>query len=138
MLVEGLRKAERNMQNYSSMKLEFLAPKWAVNDKFRDYLLGNKCLVFTDNNSLSYYQSAKLGAVEQRWASQLAAFDLEIRYKPGKANGNADALSHQYVDATVEVIAPLTLFPVLLKQAIQEVSCPDMQATQEAVITLPA
>lgn len=55
----GLRKAECNMQNYSSMKLEFLALKWAVADKFRDYLLGNKCLVFTDNNPLTHYQSAK-------------------------------------------------------------------------------
>lgn len=76
--------------------------------------------------------------MEQRWASQLAAFDLEIRYKLGKANGNADTLSHQYVDATVEVIAPLTPFPVLLKRAIQERSCPDVQATQEAVTMLPA
>lgn len=133
----GLRKAERNMQNYSSMKLEFLALKWAVADKFREYLLGNKCLVFTDNNPLSHYQTAKFGAVEQRWASQLAAFDLEIRYKPGKAKINADALSRQYVDATMEVIAPLTPLPVLLTQAIQEASSPDMQVTQESVTTLP-
>lgn len=40
----GLRPTERNMENYSSMKLEFLALKWAMTEKFREYLLGNKCL----------------------------------------------------------------------------------------------
>ena len=32
-------------KNYSSMKLEFLAMKWAMTDKFREYLLGHKCVV---------------------------------------------------------------------------------------------
>ncbi|TWW54009.1 Retrovirus-related Pol polyprotein from transposon opus [Takifugu flavidus] len=53
-----------NMSNYSSMKLEFLALKWAVTEKFREYLLGHKCIVYTDNNPLSHLQSAKLGAAE--------------------------------------------------------------------------
>lgn len=34
----GLRPTERNMNIYSSMKLEFLAVKWAMTEKFRDYL----------------------------------------------------------------------------------------------------
>lgn len=38
----GLRPTERNMSNYSSMKLEFLALKWAMTEKFREYLLGHK------------------------------------------------------------------------------------------------
>lgn len=91
----GLRPTEKNMSNYSSRKLEFLALKWAVTQKFREYLLGNKFVVFTDNNPLSYLQSAKLGAVEQRWASELAVFDFELKYRPGPANRNADALSRQ-------------------------------------------
>ena len=61
-----LRPTERNMQNYSSMKLELLALKWAVTEKFRSYLLGAEFEVFTDNNPLSHLQTAKLGAVEQR------------------------------------------------------------------------
>ena len=32
--------SERSMCNYSSAKLKLLALKWAVIDKFRDYLLG--------------------------------------------------------------------------------------------------
>lgn len=34
----GLRPTERNMSNYSAMKLELLALKWAVTEKFREYL----------------------------------------------------------------------------------------------------
>ncbi len=91
----GLRPTERQMDNYSSMKLEFLALKWAMTEKFREYLLGHKCVVFTDNNPLSYVLTAKLGATEQRWAAQLAVFDFEIRYRSGRCNRNADALSRQ-------------------------------------------
>ncbi|KAI2654721.1 Retrovirus-related Pol polyprotein from transposon 17.6 [Labeo rohita] len=89
----GLRPSERNMTNYSSMKLELLALKWAMTEKFREYLLGNKVTVYADNNPLRYLESAKLGAVEQRWVSQLTLFEYEIKYRPGTANHNADALS---------------------------------------------
>ena len=65
----GLRPTERNMTNYSSRKLELLGLKWAVTEKFREYLLGHRCVVFTDNNPLSYLQNAKLGATEHRWAA---------------------------------------------------------------------
>lgn len=75
------------------MKLEFLALKWAMTEKFREYLLGHKCIVFTDNNPLSHLETAKLGAIEQRWVAQLASFDFEIRYHSGKSNINADAFS---------------------------------------------
>lgn len=89
----GLRPSERNMTNYSAMKLELLALKWAMTEKFREYLLGSKVTVYTDNNPLRYLESAKLGAVEQRWVSQLALFNYDIKYRPGAANRNADALS---------------------------------------------
>ncbi|XP_039528746.1 uncharacterized protein LOC120479938 [Pimephales promelas] len=115
----GLRPSERNMQNYSSMKLEFLALKWAVSEKFREYLLGQKCLVFTDNNPLSHLQTAKLGALEQRWANQLADFDLEIRYKPGRSHVNADALSRKNV-ASVAALAMTTVFPKELHQHVHD------------------
>jgi transposase InsO family protein len=89
----ALKGSEKNMTNYSAMKLELLTLKWAVTEKFRDYLLGAKCVVYTDNNPLSHLHTAKLGAIEQRWAAELALFDLEIKYRSGQSNGNADALS---------------------------------------------
>ena len=39
---QTLRPSERSMCNYSSAKLELLAFKWTVTEKFRDYLLGSK------------------------------------------------------------------------------------------------
>ncbi|KAK3804175.1 hypothetical protein RRG08_023538 [Elysia crispata] len=97
----SLRPNERNMRNYSSFKLELLGLKWAVTEKFRGYLLGSKCEVMTDNNPLSHLQTAKLGAVEQRWAAELALFDLDIKYRPGKQNANADSLSRYPVESPV-------------------------------------
>ena len=88
-----LRPAERNMKNYSSMKLELLAMKWAMCEKFRHYLMGSHTLVLTDNNPLSHLQTAKLGAVEQRWAAELACFNFTVKYRSGRENKNADALS---------------------------------------------
>lgn len=55
---------ECSVSNDSSMKLEFLALKWAMTEKFQEYLLGHKSIVYTDNNPLNYLQSAKPGATE--------------------------------------------------------------------------
>uniref|UniRef100_A0A3B1JKH5 Gypsy retrotransposon integrase-like protein 1 n=1 Tax=Astyanax mexicanus TaxID=7994 RepID=A0A3B1JKH5_ASTMX len=90
-----LRNAEKNDRNYSSMKLELLALKWAVAEKFCGYLLGSRFVVFTDNNPLCHLSTAKLGAIEQRWLAQLSVFDFEVKYKPGSSNAAADALSRQ-------------------------------------------
>ena len=57
-----LRPPEKSMHNYSLVKLELLALKWAVTEKCRDYLLGSKLTVYTDNNPLAYKQTSKLGA----------------------------------------------------------------------------
>lgn len=84
----SLHPTERNDANYSSFKLELLALKWAVTEKFKDYLT-----VYTDNNPVAHLQTARLGAVEQRWVAQLASFDYDIKYCSGKSNVNADALS---------------------------------------------
>ena len=92
----ALKPCERNMQNYSSMKLELLALYWAVTQKYRDLLLGSEFIVFTDNNPLSYLQTtAKLGATETRWAAELAQFTFTIKYLSGRSNKNADALSRK-------------------------------------------
>ena len=60
-----LRPTERNETNYSSFKLEMLALKWAVTEKFRSYLLGSQFEVLTDNNPLAHFKTSNLGALEQ-------------------------------------------------------------------------
>lgn len=88
------RGLNRSEINYPAHKLEFLSLKWAVTEKFQDYLYGKKFTVVTDNNPLTYVlTSAKLDATGHRWVAALAAFDFEIRYRPGRNNADADSLS---------------------------------------------
>ena len=76
-------------------KLEFLALKLVVCEQFWDYLYyASSFVVYTDNNPLTYVlSSAKLNASGLRWISELADFNFTIKYRPGKANGDADTLS---------------------------------------------
>lgn len=87
----GLSSAEKN---YHIHQLEFLALKWAVVDKFHDYLYGARFTVRTDNNPLTYVlTTAKLNATGHRWLAALATYDFDIEYRPGKTNTDADLLS---------------------------------------------
>ena len=95
---------------YSAMKLELLALKWAITEKFRGYLLGSKFIVYTDSNPLAHLNTAKFGAVEQRWIAELGAFDFQVKYKPGRNNQNADSLSRNPLEDTVSEREEL--FPV--------------------------
>ena len=79
-----------------SGKLEFLALKWAVTERFSDYLLyaSEPFTVYTDNNPLTYIMSsAKLNATGMRWVADLANYQFVIKYKPGRKHGDADGLS---------------------------------------------
>ena len=75
------------MKNYSSMKLELLALKWAVTEKFREYLLESEFMVYTDNKP---------------WAAELASCNFKIEYRASKHNTNADALSRIRWQKTLE------------------------------------
>ncbi|KAJ8017850.1 hypothetical protein HOLleu_44491 [Holothuria leucospilota] len=90
-----LRGAEKNMERYSTMKLEMLGMKWAITEKFREYLLGSNFVVFTDNNPLAHLNTAKLDAITQRWVAALASFNFQVRYKAGHSNQAADGLSRR-------------------------------------------
>ena len=94
------RKTSRTEQGYSTHKLEFCALRWAVCDKFREYLCnGNRCMVYTDNNPLKHILTkAKIDATSQRWCSDLADFNLTVNYKSGVSNVAADALSRLHED----------------------------------------
>ena len=94
-IVYGSRGLTPSESRYPAQKLEFLALKWSVTDKFRDYLFGGQFTVLTDNNPLVYITSAKLDATGQRWVAALSSFNFSIKYKPGKNNAAADALSRK-------------------------------------------
>lgn len=90
----GSRSVSRGEENYPAHKLEFLALKWAVTEKFKDFLYGQEVQVYTDSNPLTYVlTSAKLDATGHRWLSALASYNLTLNYKAGKTNIDADLLS---------------------------------------------
>ena len=81
-------------RNYPAHKLEFMALKWAVTDRFHEYLYGGQFDVYTDNNLLTYIlTTVKLDATGQCCVASLANYDFQILYKTEKSNVEADALS---------------------------------------------
>ena len=69
-----------------------------MSDKFRHYLIGAQCTVFTDNSAVSYIEKKQvLTALEQRWLARLAPFNITLKYRAGKLNGVADALSRNKI-----------------------------------------
>ena len=88
------RSLSKSEKNYPVHKLEFLALKWAITDKFHEYLYGSQFQVYTDNNPLTYVlTTAKLDATGHRWVAALSNYTFSIIYKPGKGHKDADALS---------------------------------------------
>ncbi|KAL3992153.1 cell division cycle protein 37 [Sarotherodon galilaeus] len=90
------RGLSRSESKYPAHKLEFLALKWAVTEKFHDYLYGTQFTVVTDSNPLTYLlSSAKLDATGYRWLSALSTFTFKLIYRAGKQNSDADGLSRR-------------------------------------------
>ena len=88
------RSLSKTEKNYNAHKLEFLALKWAVTERFHEYLYGGNFEVYTDNNPLTYVlTTAKLDATGQRWIANLANYNFKIFYRSGRSNIDADALS---------------------------------------------
>ena len=88
------RSLSNSEQRYHSSKLEFLALKWAIHERFHEYLYGSTFDVYTDNNPLTYIMSTtKLDATAQRWVASLATYNFKVFYRSGKQNIEADALS---------------------------------------------
>lgn len=88
------RAVSKAEQNYSAFRLEYLALKWAITEKFSDYLTNNHFSVLTDSNPLTYIlTSAKLDATGQRWASALGQYNFDISYRSGLRNADADGMS---------------------------------------------
>ena len=84
-------------KNYPVTELETLAIVWAVR-YFRAYLLGHRTKVFTDHSAcMSLLNHPRPSGKLARWALTIQGMDLIIRYRSGKSNANADALSRNPV-----------------------------------------
>ncbi|CAM8999027.1 unnamed protein product [Rhodiola kirilowii] len=78
--------------NYTTTEKEMLAIVYAF-EKFRQYLIGSKTIVYTDHAAIKYLMSKKDSKpCLIRWVLLLQEFDIEIREKKGAKNLVADHL----------------------------------------------
>ncbi|XP_074283468.1 uncharacterized protein LOC141608017 [Silene latifolia] len=84
--------------NYSTTEKEMLAIVHVI-EKFRQYLVGSKVVVYTDHTALRQLMVKKDAKPRLlRWVLLLQEFDLEIRDKVGAKNVVADHLSRLTVE----------------------------------------
>ena len=107
------RTLQAHEKNYSATELEGLGVVWAVKH-FRHYLYGHKCRVYTDHQALKAllntpHPSGRLA----RWGLAFQELELEIVYRPGKKNANADALSRCPLEVDEEEESPFGVIAAL-------------------------
>ena len=86
------RSLSKAKSHYPTHKLEFLTLKWAMVEKFHEYLFGSTD-VHTDSNPLTYVlTTAKLDVASHCCVTSLANYNFRLYYRAGKANIDADAL----------------------------------------------
>jgi hypothetical protein len=89
------RKLSPAEQNYAVHEKELLAIIHAIRT-WRMYLEGQHFTVETDHASLEYIKTqSNLSRRQARWLETLQSQDFEVRYRPGKTNIVADALSRK-------------------------------------------
>lgn len=85
-----LNKAEIN---YSTTEKELVAILFGVK-QYRPYIYGRRFCIVTDHKPLTWLFNVKDPSSRlMRWRIKLDEYDFEIKYKSGKSNNNADALS---------------------------------------------
>ena len=89
------RQLKKHEENYPTHDLELAAVVFALK-KWRHYLYGVSCRIFTNHKSLQYiFTKKELNLRQRRWLKLIKDYDCTIEYHPGKANVVADALSRR-------------------------------------------
>ena len=91
-------------KNYPTQDLELLAIIYALK-RWRHYLLRKKFKLVTDHKSLKWiFTQPDLNMRQRRWLEFLQEFELEIKFKPGKQNAAADALSRRVITLAITIL----------------------------------
>src|SRR4051812_37723282 len=99
----GSRQLRTHEDKYPTHDLELAAIIYALK-LWRHYLVGNRCEVYTDHQSLKYlFTQPDLNLRQQRWLETISDFNMDTSYTPGKANVMADALSRKAYCSELEV-----------------------------------
>ncbi len=123
-----LRKGEVPLTEFSSKRLEFLALKWAITEKFKEYFFFQKVYVITDSDPLSYLKTSKtLNSHDVRWAAQLDQFQYEIKYRSAKYNQAADAMSRIVYSSDEDLEEAISREPLSYSNQVKTDTNGDMQ-----------
>src|SRR4051812_19868856 len=99
----GSRQLRSHEDKYPTHDLELAAVIYALK-LWRHYLLGNRCEIYIDHQSLKYlFTQPDLNLRQQRWLKAIADYNMDISYTPGKANVMDDALSQKAYCCELEV-----------------------------------
>ncbi len=105
-------------KNYPTHDLELLAVIHALK-KWRHYLLSQTFELVTDHKSLKWiFTQSDLNMRQRRWVEFLQEFSFEIKFRPGKDNQAADALSRRVVALAISLVN--STFPDEVQQVIKE------------------
>lgn len=99
--------------------------------KWRQYLLGRRFIIITDQQSLKSLTNQTIQTQEQqKWLTKLVGFDFQIVYWPGKQNGAADALSRNFEEAYMTIFVT----SLELEQELRQLNAnhPELLAIQQA------
>jgi hypothetical protein len=89
------RQLKKHEAHYLTHDLELATVVHALKI-WRHYLMGKRCELYTDHESLKYiFTQSNLNLRQRRWLGLIKDYDPWINYHPGKANVMADALSQR-------------------------------------------
>jgi len=80
-------------KNYTITEKEALALLLTL-ERFKSIVINSKIICYTDHSALIWLlnHTSPQGRI-MRWIQRFAEFDIEVKYKPGRLNNNADSLS---------------------------------------------
>jgi hypothetical protein len=107
------RQLRKHEEKYTTYDLELAAMIHALKI-WRHYIIGKRCKVYSDHQSLKYiFTQPDLNLRQRRWLELIKDYDLRINYHPGKANVVADALSRR---SHLNMLATRELLPEFCKE----------------------
>ena len=86
-------------------------------EHFHEYLSNGHFFVETDHQSLQWLFSVESGLRLMRWAVRMQEYQYSVKWRKGKMNGNADALSRMFPEGKADPIPFMATRQDELKEA---------------------